>query len=119
MKFNPSVADGLKSGSMLFFPVEESEVLTPDNANRHGVRMLSHTVAKGRLSMESLKKYGISTDAPDRAEPHCPRRAEGRSQTLHLTAPVIGEDNSAASAVAAGSASQEALLLSAQHLKAI
>ncbi len=48
------MADGLKSGSMLFFPVEESEVLTPDNANRHGVRMLSHTVAKG----ETI--YGIA-----------------------------------------------------------
>ena len=105
VKFNPSVADGLKSGSMLFFPVEESEVLTPDNANRHGVRMLSHTVAKGETIYGIAKKYGISTDALIEQNPIV-REGLKAGQTLHLTAPVIGEDNSAASAVAAGSASQ-------------
>ncbi|MDE5988748.1 MAG: LysM peptidoglycan-binding domain-containing protein [Duncaniella sp.] len=96
VKFNPSVADGLKAGTMLFFPVEENEILTPDNAGRHGVSLVSHTVAKGETIYGIAKRYGLTTDVLIEQNPIV-REGLKAGQTLHLTVPVKACDEQSAS----------------------
>lgn len=91
VKFNPSVADGLKAGTMLFFPAEENVVLTPGNASQHGVQMISHTVTKGETIYGIAKNYGISTDALIEQNPIV-REGLKAGQILHLTIPVKVEN---------------------------
>ena len=93
VKFNPSVSDGLRAGTMLFFPAEENVVLTPDNAAHHGIRMVSHTVAKGETIYGIARNYGITTDALIEQNPIV-REGLKAGQTLHLTVPVETEAKS-------------------------
>ncbi|MDE6175196.1 MAG: LysM peptidoglycan-binding domain-containing protein, partial [Duncaniella sp.] len=96
VQFNPSVADGLKAGTMLFFPVEENEILTPDNAGRLGVSLVRHTVAKGETIYGIAKRYGLTTDVLIEQNPIV-REGLKAGQTLHLTVPVKACDEQSAS----------------------
>lgn len=62
VKYNPAVADGLKSGTVLFFPAdggqEQSQAgVTPPQ----GKTMITHKVEKGQTIYGIATKYGIST----------------------------------------------------------
>ena len=90
---NPAVADGLKSGMLLFFPVEEGETLTPANASANGVMMITHNVEKGQTIYGIATKYGISTDELIAQNPVV-REGLKAGQQLHLTIPVANNARS-------------------------
>ena len=61
IKHNPSVADGLKYGTTLFFPVDDdSEHLTNKDVTDHnGSRTITHKVEKGQTIYGISTKYGF------------------------------------------------------------
>ena len=86
VQYNPTVADGLRAGTMLFFPVDEGATLTPSNAAQHGVTMVSHYVEKGQTIYGIATHYGISTDELIRQNPIVSEGLKA-GQTLHLSIP--------------------------------
>lgn len=102
VKSNPTVADGLKSGMILFFPVDEGESLTPGNAAANGVSMITHKVEKGQTIYGIATHYGISTQDLIAQNPIVSEGLKA-GQTLHLTIPAkksadtaVGNDASVA-----------------------
>lgn len=59
IKANPAVADGLKSGMVLFFPVD-AEAAEPKSTQ--GGAIITHHVVKGETIFGLSRKYGVSTD---------------------------------------------------------
>ncbi len=107
VKYNPVVADGLKAGSMLFFPAEEGDMLTPGNAASHGVSLVSHKVEKRETIYGIATRYGISTDALIEQNPIV-RDGLKAGQTLHIKVPVrmIASSDSRVDADASAKSSQ-------------
>lgn len=62
LKENPAVADGLKSGMTLYFPMEQEQ--PADNATSATVsrKIISHKVEKGETIFGIARKYGVTTD---------------------------------------------------------
>lgn len=61
IKDNPAVADGLKAGMILFFPMETSTEPSHDN-NKVATSIINHKVQKGETIFGIAKQYGISTE---------------------------------------------------------
>lgn len=59
LKHNPSVADGLKAGMTLYFPIE---VRTLEDEARKQVVDISHTVEKGETIYGLAHKYGVTKE---------------------------------------------------------
>ena len=102
---NPTVADGLRAGMILFFPVDGNDhASSAPTTSTPGVTMITHQVEKGQTIYGIATKYGISTqDLIDQN----PIVSEGlkAGQTLHLTVP----DRNVAVAVANSSAAEKAV----------
>ncbi len=62
VRHNPSVADGLRAGMTLFFPVEESVETAVQPSAAQG-RVISHHVQKGETIFGIAHKYGVNTEA--------------------------------------------------------
>lgn len=89
IKHNPTVADGLKTGSILFFPVENhegGESVAESNHNNGGRSIITHNVEKGETIYGIATRYGISTQ--DLIEQN-PIVSEGlkAGQVLHISVP--------------------------------
>ncbi len=102
VKSNPTVADGLRSGMILFFPTEEGEKLTPGNAGANGVSIITHKVEKGQTIYGIATHYGISTQDLIAQNPIVSEGLKA-GQALHLTIPAkkiaaasVGSDASTA-----------------------
>lgn len=84
---NPSVADGLKAGVTLYFPVDDNTSPAPtDKTTASGQRLITHVVKKGETIYGISSKYGISSEMLISQNPIV---AEGlkTGQELHLTIP--------------------------------
>lgn len=84
---NPTVADGLRAGAMLFFPVEGEGTGVNDKAVTSGVSIITHQVEKGQTIYGIATQYGISTQDVIDQNPIV-RDGLKAGQTLHLTVPV-------------------------------
>lgn len=87
IKYNPSVADGLKAGVTLYFPVQDDiNANTADTTTSTGERIITHTVKKGETIYGISSKYGISSEMLISQNPIV---TEGLKigQELHLTIP--------------------------------
>ena len=85
VKYNPAVADGLKSGTVLFFPVDEPE--TPAaNPVPQGKTMITHNVEKGQTIYGIATKYGISTQELIDQNPIVSEGLKA-GQVLHISVP--------------------------------
>ncbi len=61
-KDNPAVADGLKAGMILFFPMEDQETASNAASNAGTVKIINHKVEKGETIFGIAKQYGVTTD---------------------------------------------------------
>ncbi|MCM1139565.1 MAG: LysM peptidoglycan-binding domain-containing protein [Duncaniella sp.] len=87
IKYNPSVADGLKAGVTLYFPVQDDiNTNTADASTSTSERIITHTVKKGETIYGISSKYGISSELLISQNPIV---TEGLKigQELHLTIP--------------------------------
>ncbi|MDE6861113.1 MAG: LysM peptidoglycan-binding domain-containing protein [Duncaniella sp.] len=103
IRHNPSVADGLKSGTTLYFPVDEGTDISSssDVTNSGGSRTITHNVEKGQTIYGIATKYGISTDKLIEQNPIV-REGLKTGQVLHITIPGhSAPDTSAASSTLA------------------
>ena len=75
---NPSVADGLKAHSMLYFPVNDAE--------RHD-RVESHIVQKGETIYGLSKRFGVSTEELIAQNPSLRDSGLKAGQTVTVTIP--------------------------------
>ena len=91
IKHNPSVADGLKYGTTLFFPVDDdSEHLTNKDVTDHnGSRTITHKVEKGQTIYGISTKYGISSEMLIKQNPIVSEGLKA-GQELHITIPGSG-----------------------------
>ncbi|MDE6370805.1 MAG: LysM peptidoglycan-binding domain-containing protein [Duncaniella sp.] len=64
LRHNPSVADGLKAGMTLFFPVDEGEGKAQERTvvKQTAGRVITHDVEKGETIFGIARKYNISTE---------------------------------------------------------
>lgn len=60
IKDNPAVADGLKSGMILFFPYEDQPTRSEEKSVSTGI--INHKVEKGETIFGIAKKYGVTTE---------------------------------------------------------
>lgn len=87
IKHNPSVADGLKAGVTLYFPVEEkSAATTTETTAPTGERLITHLVKKGETIYGIASKYGISSELLINQNPIVTEGLK-TGQELHLTIP--------------------------------
>ena len=88
IRHNPTVADGLKAGTTLYFPVEEGTDLSnsTDMINSAGSRTITHLVEKGQTIYGISTKYGISTEKLIEQNPII-REGLKAGQQLHITIP--------------------------------
>lgn len=88
IRHNPSVADGLKAGTTLYFPVDESTDISSssDVTTSVGSRTVTHNVEKGQTIYGIATKYGISTDKLIEQNPIV-REGLKTGQVLHITIP--------------------------------
>lgn len=84
VKYNPSVVDGVKSGQMLYFPVDEF-------GEGYGTvaGTVNHLVRKGDTLFSLSRKYGVSTDAIVALNPGADLGIK-IGETLLI--PIVGED---------------------------
>lgn len=98
IRHNPSVADGLKAGTTLYFPVEDGADVSnsADVTNAGGSRTITHLVEKGQTIYGIATKYGISTEKLIEQNPIV-REGLKTGQQLHITIPgASAPDTSAA-----------------------
>lgn len=65
IRHNPAVADGLRKGMVLFFPVEESQPAKAEPAapaHAAAEQVISHHVSRGETIFGIARKYGLSTE---------------------------------------------------------
>ena len=102
IKYNPSVADGLKSGMTLFFPVAAEEGESDNSVTgTNGSRIITHRVEKGQTIYGIATKYGISTEMLIKQNPIV-REGLKAGQELHISIPGSTPQNSAASTSISG-----------------
>lgn len=94
VKYNPKVADGLRAGTVLVFPVDamnpQAVQAAPTAGSReHGVTVVSHYVERGQTIYGLATHYGITTDELIRQNPIVANGLKA-GQTLHLTIPAKG-----------------------------
>ncbi len=94
VKYNPKVADGLRAGTVLVFPVDamnpQAVQAVPAAGNpQHGVTVVSHYVERGQTIYGLATHYGITTDELIRQNPIVANGLKA-GQTLHLTIPAKG-----------------------------
>lgn len=83
IEFNPSVADGLKAGMVLYFPVTDTDAEKADDITfDDGSKRLVHHVKKGETIYGIAKHYGITTEDLFR---HNPFIADGLKADQTLT----------------------------------
>ncbi len=87
IKHNPSVADGLKAGTTLYFPVDnDADTKSNGSTTAVGTRIITHHVEKGQTIYGIATKYGISTDKLIEQNPIV-RDGLKAGQELHITIP--------------------------------
>lgn len=83
IEFNPAVADGLKAGMVLYFPVNDNDAEKADDITfDDGSKRLVHHVKKGETIYGIAKHYGITTEDLFR---HNPFIADGLKADQTLT----------------------------------
>lgn len=113
IKFNPAVADGLRAGTVLFFPVEENQAPAPAGTDMtQGVSIITHNVEKGQTIYGIAQQYGISTDALMEQNPII-RDGLKAGQTLHITVPAKGGAVSAVTTSASAASAKQAVTATA------
>lgn len=85
IRHNPSVADGLRAGMTLFFPVEESAETAVQPSAASG-RVVSHHVQKGETIFGIAHKYGVNTEAVIEQNPVLKNGLKA-GQTIQITVP--------------------------------
>ncbi len=85
IRHNPSVADGLRAGMTLFFPVEESAETAVQPSAVPG-RVVSHHVQKGETIFGIAHKYGVNTEAVIEQNPVLKNGLKA-GQTIQITVP--------------------------------
>lgn len=85
IRHNPSVADGLRSGMTLYFPVEESGDVTVSAPAAAG-RVVSHNVQKGETIFGIAHKYGVKTEDVIAENPVLKNGLKA-GQTIQITLP--------------------------------
>ncbi|WP_280122014.1 LysM peptidoglycan-binding domain-containing protein [Duncaniella muricolitica] len=85
IRHNPSVADGLRAGMTLFFPVEESAETAVQPSAAPG-RVVSHHVQKGETIFGIAHKYGVNTEAVIEQNPVLKNGLKA-GQTIQITVP--------------------------------
>lgn len=85
IRHNPSVADGLRAGMTLFFPVEESAETAIQPSAAPG-RVVSHHVQKGETIFGIAHKYGVNTEAVIEQNPVLKNGLKA-GQTIQITVP--------------------------------
>ena len=85
IRHNPSVADGLRAGMTLFFPVEESAETGVQPSAAPG-RVVSHHVQKGETIFGIAHKYGVNTEAVIEQNPVLKNGLKA-GQTIQITVP--------------------------------
>ncbi len=90
IRCNPAVADGLKAGMTLFFPVDgDNTEGNADVTKQDGTRILTHQVEKGETIYGIATKYGISTESLISQNPIV-REGLKSGQSLPITIPGSG-----------------------------
>lgn len=103
IKHNPAVADGLRAGMTLFFPVEGQEESTGQTTSR----VITHKVAKGETIFGIAHKYGITTDEVIAQNPVLKNGLKA-GQTLQISVAGPAEESAAKAAPEASAASASA-----------
>ncbi len=85
VRHNPSVADVLRAGMTLFFPVEESAETAVQPSAAPG-RVVSHHVQKGETIFGIAHKYGVNTEAVIEQNPVLKNDLKA-GQTIQITVP--------------------------------
>lgn len=94
IKHNPSVADGLRAGMTLFFPVEDSAAEASESP-AEASRVINHHVQKGETIFGIARKYGVTTDEVIAWNPILKDGLKA-GQTISITLPAVpGEPLSA------------------------
>lgn len=93
VKSNPSVADGLRWGTVLFFPVDgehtdesSSSPSAASSAEPKGVSIITHKVEKGQTIYGIATRYGISTKELIEQNPIVSEGLKA-GQMLHISVP--------------------------------
>lgn len=113
IRHNPSVADGLRAGMTLFFPVDEgsdtqtSGTAAPTAASAPG-RVISHHVQKGETIFGIAHKYGVKTEDVIEQNPVLKNGLKA-GQTISITIPGAPVEAPATETVKAESAQPAAV----------
>lgn len=91
IRHNPSVADGLKSGMMLYFPVDNGGDTAVSNSAPVAGRVISHHVQKGETIFGIAHKYGVTTEAVIEQNPVLSKGLKA-GQTIQITVPGAPEE---------------------------
>ena len=88
VKCNPAVADGLKAGTVLFFPIDDAPLMSASGAASasQGTTIITHKVEKGETIYGIATQYGLSTQEVMEQNPIVSDGLKA-GQTLHLTIP--------------------------------
>lgn len=88
VKCNPAVADGLKAGTVLFFPIDDAPVMSAATAasSPQGKTIITHKVERGETIYGIATQYGLTTQEVMDQNPIVSDGLKA-GQTLHLTIP--------------------------------
>lgn len=91
IRHNPSVADGLRSGMTLYFPVDEGGEKTAQTSVQTAGRVITHHVQKGETIFGIAHKYGVTTEAVIEQNPVLSKGLKA-GQTIQITVPGAAEE---------------------------
>ena len=91
IRHNPSVADGLRSGMVLYFPVDNGGDTAVSNSAPVAGRVISHHVQKGETIFGIAHKYGVTTEAVIEQNPVLSKGLKA-GQTIQITVPGAPEE---------------------------
>ncbi|MCM1077301.1 MAG: LysM peptidoglycan-binding domain-containing protein [Bacteroides sp.] len=95
VKTNPSVVDGLRAGTILFFPVDDTPAgggAADVASSSSGTRIVTHKVEKGQTIYGIAVQYGLTTQDVMEQNPIV-RDGLKVGQTLHLTIPAKHDES--------------------------